>query len=129
MMSPGPARSTASSAAAGPCCSCEERRPATTTLVSRAVTRWAFSLSTFADLAEDLLDRRLRELRSLLGGHRDPEGAPLDDVDLAGERLDLDLSFLDRDPQRHPREDSRLVTDRLGEDEPARRVDGRLNGI
>src|SRR5437588_7217 len=90
-------------AAAGPCCSCEERRPATTTLVSRAVTRWAFSLSTFADLAEDLLDRRLRELRSLLGGHRDPEGAPLDDVDLAGERLDLDLSFLDRDPQRHPR--------------------------
>ena len=99
------------------------------TLASRAVARWTFSLPTLADLSENLIDRRHRERRSFLGGHRDPEGASLDDPDLAGKRLDLDLPLLDRDPQRHPGKDPSLVTDRFGEDKPAGGVDGRLNGI
>jgi hypothetical protein len=99
------------------------------TLASRAVARRAFSLSTLADLSESLIDRGLGERGPFLDGYRDPEGASLDDLDLAGKRLDLDLSFLDRNPQRHPRKNSSLVPDRFGEDEAAGRVDGRLNGI
>src|SRR5436305_10202159 len=129
MTPPGPAKSAASSAAAGPWCSCEERRPATMTLASRAVAPSAFSLPTLADLSENLVDRRRGERRSFFGGHRNPEGASLDNPDLAGKRLDLNLPLLDRNPQRHPRKDPGLVTDRFGEDKPAGRVDGRLNGI
>ena len=99
------------------------------TLASRAVACRTFSLSTLADLSEDLLDRRLGERWPLLGRYRDPEGASLNDLDLTGKRLDLDLPLLDRDPQRHPGKDSGLVADRFGEDKPAGRVDGRLNGI
>gem|GEM_PF-4624672 len=68
------------------------------TLVSRAVARRTFSLSTFADLSENLLDRRLRERWPLLGGYRDPERPSLNDLDLARKRFDLDLSLLDRNP-------------------------------
>lgn len=87
------------------------------------------SLPTLADLSENLVDRRLGERWSFLGGYRNPEGTSLDNRNLAGKRLDLDLSFLDRNPQRHPGKDPSLVTDRFGEDKPAGRVDGRLNGI
>jgi hypothetical protein len=99
------------------------------TLASRAVTRWASSLSTLADLSQNLIDRRFGESGSCLGRYRDPEGASLDDLDLGGKRLDLDLSFLDRNPQRHPGKDSGLLTDRFGKDKPAGRVDGGLKGI
>ena len=99
------------------------------TLTSRAVAPSAFSLPTLADLSENLVDRRRGERRSFFGGHRNPEGASLDNPDLAGKRLDLNLPLLDRNPQRHPRKDPGLVTDRFGEDKPAGRVDGRLNGI
>src|SRR4051812_2611694 len=129
MTPPGPAKSAASSAAAGPWCSCEARRPATMTLASRAVAPSAFSLPTLADLSENLVDRRRGERWSFLGGHRNPEGTSLDNPDLAGKRLDLNLPFLDPNSQRHPGKDPSLVTDRFGEDKPAGRVDGRLNGI
>ena len=99
------------------------------TLASRAVARRTFSLATLADLSEHLLDRRLGERWSLLGGYRDPEGSSLDNPDLAWKRFDFDLSLLDRDLQHHPGKDPSLVTDRFGEDKPAGRVDGRLNGI
>src|SRR5204862_1185908 len=98
MTSPGSARRAANSAAAGVWCSCEERRPATMTLVSRAVARRTSSLSTLSDLSENLLDRGLRERWPLLGRHRDPERSSLNDLDLAWKRLDLDLSSLDRNP-------------------------------
>src|SRR5436305_14937445 len=120
MTSPGSAKRAARAAAAGSWCSCEESRPATMTLASRAVARRSFLLSTLADLAEDLFDRRLGERWSLLDGHRDPEGPLLNELDLAGQRFELDLPFLDRDQQRHPRKDSSLGADRLGEYKPAR---------
>src|SRR5882724_236710 len=129
MTSPGSVRSAVSAAAAGSWCSCEESSPATMTLASRAVTGRPCLLSTLADLTENLINRRRREGRPLLRGHRDPERPSLNDLDLAWQWLDFDLPFLDRDPQGHPGKDSSLLADRLGEDEPAGRVDRRLNGI
>ncbi len=99
------------------------------TLVSRAVALRISLLSTLADLSENLLDRRLGERWPFLGGYRDPEGTALNDLDLAWQRFDLDLPLLDRDPQRHPRKDSSLIPNRFGEDKPAGRIDGGLNGI
>lgn len=99
------------------------------TLVSRAVARWTFSLSTLTDLSENLFDRRFGERWPFLGGYCDPERASLDNLDLARQRFDLDLSFLDRDPQRHPGKDSSLIPYCFGEHKPAGGIDGRLNGI
>src|SRR5262245_36347561 len=114
MISTGSSKSAANAAAAGSWCSWEESRLATITLVSRAVVSCPFLLFTLADLAENLFDRCLGEGWSLFRGHRDPERSALDDLDLARQRFDLDLPFLDRDPQRHPRKDSSLVADCLG---------------
>src|SRR4051812_35655642 len=102
MTSPGSAKRAANAAAAGLWCSCEESKPATMTLASRAVARGSFLLSTLADPAENLFDCSFREGRPLLDRHRDPERPSLHEFDLAWQRFDLDLPFLNRDPQRHP---------------------------
>src|SRR5215216_2821356 len=112
MISVGPDKSDASSAAAASCCSCQERRPAMMTLVSRAVGG-IFLLPTLADLSKHTSNGRFRERWSLLGRNSDPQRALLDEPDLTRQRLDLYSSFLDGDPQRHPGQEPRLVTHRL----------------
>jgi len=102
----------------------QKSRAGTITLVSIAVMEASFSLIALAHFPPDLFHRGFGQRRSFLDGHRDEERPLLDNSDLAGNRLDLDPPLSGRDAQAHPWQDSSLLADRLGHDDPPGRIDG-----
>jgi hypothetical protein len=108
---------------------CQDRRPETITLVSRAVVVGIPSLSTFANLSADLFHGLSRKRWSLFERLRDAKRPLLHDSNLARHGFDLDPSLPHGNPKAHAREDSGFLPDRLRQDQASGGIDGRLNGI